>query len=379
MKFDFDKKTQEMVKALVLAGTLLMLVFYAVSKLDFVFLILGQFIEILLPFVFGFAIAFVAVPICNKIQHQWLRKTKLKVRTKRRIAAIASVVFLVLLIFIVLAIIVPQITNSVIMLSQNVTLYMDDIDKVLENASDSQIIRDIVSFIWSYSEEVVTFIVDALKGSLPQIVNYSVGFIKMLINFFIGVFIAVYVMFDKERFSTQAKKVGYALFPKKQVDSAVEVGRLTTKMFNAFIVGKTIDSLIIGIICFIGMVLMKMEYSLLISVIIGVTNMIPIFGPFIGAIPGFLILFILNPAQALVFLIWILILQQFDGNILGPYILGDSVGLPSFWVMFSIIVGGGFFGVVGMFLGVPMFAVVYILVKNIVDRRLKEKGIVVEQ
>jgi len=149
-------------------------------------------------------------------------------------------------------------------------------------------------------------------------------------------------------------------------------------MMHRFILGKALDSLIIGVICYIGMLLLKLEYPVLISVVIGMTNMIPVFGPFIGAVPGALILLIVSPIQALWFILFIIVLQQFDGNYLGPRILGDSMGLPSLWIMFAIIVGGGYFGLVGMFMGVPIFAVIYLVFKRLVNNRIRMKEIIIK-
>ena len=159
------------------------------------------------------------------------------------------------------------------------------------------------------------------------------------------------------------------------MEALIQLSRLTSRMFNSFIIGKMIDSLIIGVICFIGMLIMRLPFAVLISFIVGLTNMIPVFGPFIGAVPGIFILFIVDPIYSLIFAVFVLLLQQFDGNILGPMILGDQLGLPSLWVMFSIIVGGGMFGILGMFLGVPVFAVLYVVVRGFVSGRLKEKNI----
>ncbi len=378
MNFKLNENAKELIRALVIAGSILVVLFYLVSQTHIFFRWLGDFIRIIMPFIFGAGFAFLLMPLSNHIEKKWLKKVNIKDKAKRKVAVFGSILFLVCLIALVLSIIIPQIYTSAIKLSETAGNYIINIEAFLSSATTPQIIREIVSFIWLYSEELLNGAVLTMKESLPQILNHSVGFVKAMINVIIGVFIAIYLMLDKERFIRQTKKIGYSIFPEKTMTYAVEVSHLTTKMFNAFIVGKTIDSVIIGFICFFGMTLMGMEYAVLISVIIGITNMIPIFGPFIGAVPGFLILFIHAPLQALGFAVWVLILQQFDGNVLGPYILGDSVGLPSFWVMFAIIVGGGFFGVVGMFLGVPIFAVVYILVKNIVEYRLNDKNIVVE-
>ncbi|MFV0380385.1 MAG: AI-2E family transporter [Anaerorhabdus sp.] len=375
MKFDFDKKTSDLIKVLIFSGTILMFVYYGTTKLDFLLSVLGKIFTIMIPFVFGFAIAFLLMPLMKRIQYKWLLKYKFKDTSKRKIATILSIFILVFLVTSILVVIIPQTYSSALRLSKNITSYIDNFDNVIDNTANNQLIDQITYFIWSYGEEIATSVLVMIKNSLPIIIDYSFSAIRMVMNAFIGLFIAAYLMIDKEKLKLQTKKFCYAFFPQKKVDEGIVVARLTATKFKQFIVGKSIDSLIIGFLCFIGMLLMDMDYAVLISVIIGVTNMIPIFGPFIGAVPGFIVLFIVSPTQSLIFVVWVLILQQFDGNILGPRILGNSVGLSSFWVMFSIIIGGGLFGVVGMFLAVPIFAVIYILIKNIVESKLKNKKI----
>ena len=193
-----------------------------------------------------------------------------------------------------------------------------------------------------------------------------------------GIVVAVYILYDRDKFYLQIKKVLYVCFPKNNVDKIRSVVKLSSKMFNNFIVGKLIDSLIIGLICYICMTLLGFEFAMLISFIVGCTNIIPIFGPFIGAVPGFVILFIVNPVDSLWFILFIIALQQFDGNVLGPKILGDSMGIPTLYVVFAIVVGGGLFGILGMFLGVPILSIIYVLVKGYVESKIKEKNIKIE-
>ena len=184
-----------------------------------------------------------------------------------------------------------------------------------------------------------------------------------------------YLMLDKEKLVTQSKMCVYALFDAERANHIVQAFRFTHKTFGGFISGKIIDSLIIGILCYIGTSLIGTPYQLLVSVVVGVTNVIPFFGPYLGAIPSAFLILMVNPLQCLYFLIFILILQQFDGNILGPLILGDKLGLPSLAILFSVCVGGGLFGIVGMFIGVPTFAVLYYAIKELIDYRLEKKQI----
>ena len=185
--------------------------------------------------------------------------------------------------------------------------------------------------------------------------------------------ICVYILNSKEKFIAQGQKLILAVFKKERADQIFELGRLSNQTFGGFINGKILDSIIIGIICFIMMNILKLPMAILISVIVGLTNIIPFFGPFIGMVPSALILLIIEPVAALKFIIMVLVLQQIDGNIIGPKILGKTTKLASFWVMFAIIVGGGLFGFPGMILGVPFFAIVYTYISRAINRRLEEK------
>jgi len=199
--------------------------------------------------------------------------------------------------------------------------------------------------------------------------------LKTLLNLIIGVIVCVYFLNGKDKFKAQIKKVITALFRRDTANEIFEFGNYAHHAFGGFITGKIIDSIIIGVICFISMSIFRLPYPLLISVIVGVTNIIPFFGPFIGAVPSALIILMVSPIQALYFLILVIILQQLDGNIIGPAILGNSTGLSSFWVLFSIVIFGGLFGPVGMIIGVPVFAVIYYYAGKWIRKRLRNKGL----
>lgn len=201
------------------------------------------------------------------------------------------------------------------------------------------------------------------------------GVVTVLKNSLIGLIVMVYFLNIKDTLSAQSKKIVYSLFPLKQANRIIEEVRFTHSVFGGFITGKLLDSLIIGVICFFCMRLLRMPYVLLVSVIIGVTNVIPFFGPFIGAIPSAFLILLVSPMKCLYFLLFVLVLQQFDGNILGPKILGESTGLPSFWVLFSILLFGGLLGFVGMVIAVPTFAVFYHLTSEYVNRCLEKKAL----
>ena len=223
------------------------------------------------------------------------------------------------------------------------------------------------------NEQLVPQLLKVMKGNfVGSFVSNALGFMKTVLVGFIS---AVYMLNSKHTFSAQAKKLIYSMFETDTANAVLENFRFIHKVFGGFITGKLLDSLIIGLITFVSMSILQLPYVLLISVIIGVTNIIPFFGPFIGAIPSTILIFLVSPLQAVYFVIFIFILQQFDGNILGPKILGDSTGLASFWVMFAILLFGGLFGFAGMVVGVPLFAVIYSTISGLVNRSLRNKHI----
>ncbi|MFR5600201.1 MAG: AI-2E family transporter, partial [Holdemania filiformis] len=326
--------------------------------------------------ILGFSLAFLLAPVTARVEKKWLAKSKMKPSAKRKVGVAAAIVFLFVVLISFMAILIPQLLESVMTLSTQLSDYLGKANTLLNEITEGLGFKTgWLEMVFSSSEALLESMLGMAKDYVPKILNYSWSFVRQTFNFFIAVIIAVYILLEKERFTEQFKKLAYALLPKPKVEALIQLSRLTSRMFNSFIIGKMIDSLIIGVICFIGMLIMRLPFAVLISFIVGLTNMIPVFGPFIGAVPGIFILFIVDPIYSLIFAVFVLLLQQFDGNILGPMILGDQLGLPSLWVMFSIIVGGGMFGILGMFLGVPVFAVLYVVVRGFVSGRLKEKNI----
>lgn len=235
-------------------------------------------------------------------------------------------------------------------------------------------IGDVLTKLTDYVENWATkTLLPQARTYLIQITSGVINIVKAMFNFVIGIIVAVYVLMIKERLIGQSKKVVYAVFKPKQGNIIVETMHKANDIFGGFIIGKIIDSAIIGVICYVGCSILRIPDTMLVSVIIGVTNIIPLFGPFIGAIPALLLVVIQSPWHALYLLIFIIVLQQVDGNIIGPKILGNSTGLTSFWVMFAILIGGGMFGFLGMLLGVPVFALIYYIVRRLVNHGVAKK------
>ena len=267
------------------------------------------------------------------------------------------------------------------MLVTNINIYLSNSKELLIDMFGGS--KEISVFINDNYSKFSTFLNDWLnEGILNDLVatlgNGIFGTLKFLYNLIIGYIISIYILFDKEKFKGQIKKVLYTFFDNERINIILENARYTDRVFGGFFAGKLIDSLIIGILCFIGMIVFDMPYALIISVIVGVTNIIPYFGPFIGAIPSAFLILLVDPGKCVGFLIFIFILQQFDGNILGPKILGSKTGLSSFWVLCSLLLFGGLFGMVGMILGVPIFSIFYSFINGLIKRRLEDKKLPVD-
>lgn len=356
---------------------------------------IGTLTHILMPIVFGLATAYLLTPILNFIERKLLlplcEKCKVKA-SKRRNSVVrgVSILFTVvlvmaliyLLLYMLISQLVPSIQNIVANFDRYQTNFVKWIDQMMEDYSD--VGNYVLRLIDQYSAELDQIIKELpsnIAVGVRMVTNTATNILGGLWNFVIGFIISIYVMAGKEKFSAQAKKIAFALFEKETANTAIRTFRFTHKTFIGFLGGKIADSIIIGVLCFIGTSLMKTPYAVLVSVIIGVTNVIPFFGPYLGAIPSAILILIVDPTHplnCLYFVLFILVLQQFDGNILGPKILGNSTGLTSFWVIFAITLFGGLFGVLGMIVGVPIFAVIYAGIKTFVNSTLRKKALPVE-
>ena len=309
-------------------------------------------------------------------------KNRKKVKKTARATAIAgSLLFLVLIVVLLLAAIIPSISQSiqsmVTKLPEEINNLSDWVDDVTNgNTEVSDMVEEAVKKGTDAIENFwQTDVLTKVQTYLTSITSGVIYGVKLMLNILIGLIISVYVMASKETFAGQAKKMIYAIFKPVRANIIVETVRKSNEIFGGFISGKILDSAIIGVIAYIVLAIMKMPDTILIAVIVGVTNIIPFFGPFIGAIPSFVIIVLQDPMKGIYFLIFIVILQQIDGNIIGPKILGDSTGLSSFWVVFAIMVFGGLWGFPGMLLGVPIMAVIYYIAQRSISYFLRKRGL----
>ena len=352
--------------------------------------------NILMPVVFGLVIAYLLTPIMNFVENKMLipffnllkwKESKRRRAVVRTLGIAFTTFFFFFIIYIVIAMLLSQIVPSIINIIDNFDTYVNNITNWINKLfEDNPNMRDNVLYLLDrYSVELEKFLNDTVlekTGEVIMTVSLSaINVLKVLWDLAIGIIISIYVLASKEKFLGQAKKLIYALFHKEVANIVINDFRFTHKTFIGFISGKLLDSLIIGILCFIGTSIMHTPYAALVSITVGVTNIIPFFGPFLGAIPSILLIFMVdpsNPLNCVYFAIFILALQQFDGNILGPMILGDSTGLAGFWVIFSITLFGGLFGVFGMVIGVPVFAVILAAIRSIVNASLLKKKLPLE-
>ena len=373
------EETIENIKVFSISGILVVAFYTLINNVEPLFGVLQAIFVALSPFIYGIGIAFLLNPLRKIIEYSWLGKTKLKPRTKKIIASFGALFIGIIMLFVFFSILIPQMISSIQTFLSSFEGYVDSARNFFE--SNNFFSDDLLKTLNPVIDKGVSMLgdwVSNLASSLNAILMYSVIFAKSVMNFLIGMIIALYILLDEVNLKRQMKKVLYALLPEKTTKSILRTTRLTINTFNSFVAGKAVDSLIIGILCYIILSFMKMPYTPLISVVVGVTNMIPVFGPFLGAVPSILILLLVDPFKALEFSIFILILQQVDGNIIGPRILGGAVGLPTLYVMFAIIIGGALFGIVGMFIGVPVFSVIFVLVSEFIHRQLDKKNITVQ-
>ncbi len=346
--------------------------------------VLGVF----MPFIYGFVLAYILSFPYNFLYNKCFQKigtkhNKLK-GLRKPLSLILSYILCFGIVSLLVGFLVPELSKSIKNLVSDIPLYAASVQKTANDfvlmihkqfgydLYDANTYNEIMNLLTGKdTQQVITNFIDEV---FPAALSFAEVFTTGLYNWIIGIVVSIYMLSSKDKLCRQCRALTVAYLPIKTSKKIFKITELCNKKCGKFIIGKIIDSAIIGLICYIGMMIFKFDYALLISVIVGVTNVIPFFGPFIGAVPCAFLLLLIDPIQSFWFVIFIILLQQFDGNILGPKILGDTVGISGFWILFSVIIGGGLFGLIGMLLGVPVFAVVYTLIDESVTTRLKNKS-----
>ncbi len=411
MKIDWNRKYTTVAVYAVLTALAIMLLCTVFVNFDGVTSFFSSLNGILMPFYIGLGIAYIANPIMKMAEKHIFRfkiTSNRRFNLRRGLSITLAFIVLLIMLTILILLIIPQVILSLTDLASKMSGYIDSTvawldeflpDSIFDRANltlenffnslvgyftNSEIgaeLSDISEQLDLISNNLDTLIANSftiIKDYVPVVFGAFAGMANGVFNVILGIFFAIYTLSSKEKLIAQIKKVIRAFSRDDVYNSVLEFGNFTNKTFGSYLIGKIIDSFIVGIVMFIACAAARIPYAALLSVLIAITNIIPIIGPFIGAIPGVLIIFIVDPSKVLLFIIFNIILQQIDGNIIVPKILGETTGLSSLWVLFSITVMGGLWGLTGMFISVPIFAILYMLVKLYIEKRLRVKALPTE-
>lgn len=393
----FELNSKNIKKILVII-TYTILLCFACIKFDIVLKALGYILNLLKPFIFGFCIAFILNIPLSKIEGMLTRKNKkgkIKKNSDKRekkvepenkktngklrlLSIVISLLIFIGIIFLTLFLVIPEFINTISIFKDSIPTAFNTCKEWLENvmSNNPQVIEKINEFKpdWQQLDEnVTTWIKSTATGIIGVSIDFVISFFSGVINFFMGVIFAVYMLMQKEKLVCQFKRVFRAYIPEEKCNSLFHIGQITNDTFKKFFGGQFIEAILLGILCFIGMTIFRMPYALTISVLVGVTALIPVFGAFFGTAIGAILILAVDPMQAVWFVVYIIVLQQIDGNFIYPKVVGDSVGLPGIWVMLAVLVGGNSMGIIGMLIGVPIASVIYKLVKEYVNsKKIKE-------
>ncbi len=377
--------------------TVCLLIFFLMFRYQEFISFLKKLSNVLLPVIIGAVIAYLINPIVNFTDSLLTRlflRLKLSPQKAEKLAlglaiTLSMAIFLFFVYFLV-SLILPELYKNI---TNFVSHFEDYVATITTWFSESEFLQKTLAdnpdlyanlsstlnkMLDNLGEWVSTSLLGSLSGIVSGLTLRIIGFFNILLDVVVGLIVTIYILSSKRKYAAKAKRFSYVVFKPETANTVLQLASKSNRIFSGFISGKLLDSLIIGIMCFIGLSIFDMPYTLLVSVIVGVTNIIPFFGPFIGAIPSAILILLADPTNlkpTIVFVIFIICLQQFDGNILGPKILGDSTGISALMVVVSITIGGGFFGFMGMFLGVPTFAVISYLFRCFIHYRLKKKGL----
>ncbi len=382
MKINWDKKYNTIAVYSFIVVSLSIIFYNVVSKLDAFTGKLNEVMGVFQPFIIGFIIAYLLNFILKFYEDKVFKFkgfNKIKKSSMRGLGISLSYITAGVIFYIFMQFVLPQLVESIQGLVNDIPKYIRELAPIVNDYLQQMDIEpEYMALINDKLAELTNLLLQLLTNLLPIFGGIVMTFASSVWNIILGIIISIYLLIDKENFFALGKKVVTSLFDEKHTSIILDLANRTNLTFGKFIGGKIVDSAIIGVLTFIILAIFKMPYALLISVIIGITNIIPFFGPFIGAIPSAIIILFVSPIQAVWFLVIILVIQQVDGNIIGPKILGDSIGISAFWILFSILVAGKLFGLVGMIIGVPMFALIYSIIKDMIEARLRYKGLPTE-
>lgn len=373
---DLNKKNMKNLMILIVFAVLVLVGVQRIENLaaGFVFLM-----RIVFPFILGGAMAFILNIPMHFLEGRVFAKAKKK-KLVRPVSLVLSILFVVAILQIVLVVVIPEIAATFAGISNNIEAFLPKLEQWLTEAfPDSEQLElwiNSLEFNWDkILQSAVNFLKNGAGNVLSSTVTVAKTVINSLMNFFVGFVFACYILLQKEKLSVQVKKVLYAFLPRHAVEKTLQVAALSYKTFSSFVTGQCLEAVILGTMFFVSMSVLRFPYALLVGVLIAFTALIPIFGAFIGCVLGTFLILVSNPVQAIGFVILFFVLQQVEGNLIYPHVVGGSVGLPSIWVLVAVTVGGSLMGVVGMLIFIPLSSVLYALFKGWVHKRLEDRGI----
>lgn len=394
--FELNKKN---IRKILLIITYTILLCFAIIKFDVLLNVLGYILNLLKPFIFGFCIAFILNIPLSRIENSFRKKdnkkkkvsnsrakheelaTKKQKRTNpklRVLSIILSLLIFIGIIFLTLFLVIPEFINTISIFKDSIPSAFNTCQEWARDlmSNNPEIVEKINEFKPDWQQiydETGTWIKSMATGIIGVSIDVIVSIFSGIINFFMGIIFAVYMLMQKEKLTCQLKRVVRACMPEDKAQRLMYIGHVTNDTFKKFFGGQFVEAVLLGVLCFIGMSIFKMPYALTISVLVGVTALIPVFGAFFGTAIGAILILAVDPMQAIWFVIFIIVLQQIDGNFIYPKIVGDSVGLPGIWVMLAVLVGGNSLGIIGMLIGVPIASVVYKLIREYVQKKKIEE------
>lgn len=382
MKADWNKKYTTIAIYGFLLALSIILVYFFISQVNIFTDKLDYILIVMQPFIIGFVIAYIINFLLDFYEKKFFEISyikKLNIKSTKGISIFLSYLTALLILSMIIKFLFPQLMGSIMGLVNDIPRYIS-----IANEFASELINNLdlsqenSSLIMENFNKSVDYIIRFVTNLIPALGLFIGNLISGIWNLVLGIIVSIYLLIDKEKLLALGKKIAYALLSERHANFLVELVHKSNYTFGRFIIGKIIDSAIIGVLTFVILTVFKMPYTILISFIVGITNIIPFFGPFIGAVPSFVIILFISPVKALWFLVIIFVIQQLDGNFIGPKILGDTIGISAFWVLFSILVAGKILGILGMIIGVPLFAIIYSIIKDIIEAKLRTKGLKTE-
>ena len=338
--------------------------------------ILGYIIKLFMPFIIGLGVAFVLNVLVNVVEKKWLKNWKASAMTKRAVSLIVALTIVIGFFVFLLFLIIPNLQNTIAIFADNIPAYTKNLQELLNSLGiETNIINEISEVFKSLGDSASNYIVENSNQVLETTLGIATNVVTGFINVTIGIVFAIYFLAQKEKISGQVDNLMHAYLPEKIIVKIQDIASLSNKIFSNFVGGQCIEAIIIGFLCFLGMLILRLPYASTISVLVGFTALIPVFGAFIGTIIGAFLIFMISPLQALIFIIFILVLQQLEGNLIYPKVVGKSVGLPGIWVLVAVTIGASINGVLGMLLSVPIASIIYSTMATNIRYRLKEKNL----